>query len=147
MELINGTDIVVMFKSAGVATSTAIFCSTSCTLNINQDTVSATCKDGGNWANNLPGNKSWDVSVDGLYQTGDSASFIDLTDLLVSETTLTNPVNSCTLVVGQIAESGEVSWTGEAVLTSASLTAPDGEIATWSASFTGNGELLKAVVT
>jgi len=136
--LISGTDIVVKF---GVADAeVAVYCSTSCTLNLTADTVAASCKDGGSWNQNIEGNKSWDISVDGLYQTVTAAGFVDISDLLV-----TGP-NDVSIIFGQDTTAGEIYWTGSAVCTSASLTGPDGEIATWSATFVGNGPLTKEIV-
>ena len=137
INVINGTEIVVKFGTA--LSEIALFCSTSCTLNLNADTVSASCKDGGNWAQSVEGNKSWDVSVDGLYQLDTVNGFVDLADLLI------DGPNDVSIVVGQDTLAGDISWTGKAVLTSANLTAPDGEIATWSCAFQGNGEIAKVV--
>lgn len=137
--LINGTDIVVKFGAAG--SEVAVYCATTATLNLATATVAASCKDGGSWAQNLEGTKSWDISVDGLYQVITAAGFVDLADLLI-----TGP-NDVTIIFGQDGTTGEIYWSGKAVLTACSLTAPDGEIATWSATFTGNGPLAKTIVT
>ena len=136
--LINGTDIVVKIGVAGA--EDAIFCSTSCTLNITAETVGASCKDGGSWNQTVEGSKSWDIAVDGLYQVDTANGFIELSDLL-----LIGP-NESSIVIGQYTESGDISWQGTAILTSTSLTAPDGEISTWSATFTGTGPLVKVIV-
>ncbi len=135
--IINGTDIVVKF---GVEDAeVAVFCSTSCTLNINAETVGASCKDGGSWNQTVEGSKSWDISVDGLYQIDTQNGFVDMADLLI-----TGP-NEVSIVIGQYTETGDISWKGVAILTSTSLTAPDGEIATWSSTFTGSGALEKII--
>ena len=134
-DVINGTDIVVKFGTED--SEVAIYCSTSCTLNINAETVGASCKDGGSWNQTVEGSKSWDVSVDGLYQIDTANGFIELSDLLI-----TGP-NEVSLIIGQDTATGDISWKGTAILTSTSLTGPDGEIATWSATFTGTGALAK----
>lgn len=141
--LINGTDIVVKFGTA--AAEVAVYCSTSCTLNITSDTVGASCKDGGSWTQNLEGTKSWDISVDGLYQTDQAAGFVDISDLIITGPNSTSIIFGMDTVPGA-GEDDNYYWTGNAVCTSASLTAPDGEIATWSASFVGNGVLTKTAV-
>ena len=138
INVINGTDIVVKIKRSGDTDPVAIYCSTSGTLNINVNTVAASCKDSGSWESNVDGTKSWTVDVDGLYQVDTEIGFVDLADLVVGA----GP-NDVEIVFGQDTVTGDIYWTGSAVLTSASLTAPDGEIATWSASFVGDGALTK----
>ncbi len=146
MELIQGTDILVKFGEAGSEVIT--YCSTTCTLSLASETISTSCKTGSatsSWAQNVEGTKSWEVSVDGLYQNETPAGFVELSDLII-----TGP-NTASIVIGMedVPGTGEPSnyyWTGEAVLTSSSLTAPDGEVATWTATFVGNGELVKTEV-
>lgn len=145
-EIINGTDIVVKFGTKD--SEIAVYCSTTCTLNINAATLGAACKDGGNWDQNLEGNKSWDVSVDGLYQIETANGFVDISDLLVDDSI----PNDVSVVIGKeivpAPATGEWTgyWTGQAVCTTTSLTGPDGELATWTAAFTGNGPLIKQLV-
>ena len=136
-DLINGTDIVVKFGAVG--SEVEVFCSSSCTLNIATATVAAACKSGGNWANNVAGTNSWDVAIDGLYQIVTANGFVDIADLITEGT------NDVSILVGQDTTTGDVYWHGKAVLTSCSLTSPDGEIATWTATFVGNGVLTKVV--
>ncbi|RLF66356.1 MAG: hypothetical protein DRN30_02285 [Thermoplasmata archaeon] len=142
--LIAGKDLLVAFGTSG--SESQIFCSTTCTLNINQATIAASCKDNdGNWEQNIAGIRSWEVTVDGLYQLDSSESYVDISDLILSDT------NQTSLVFGQsaggVGVTGEVTWSGDAVCTSASLTGADGEIATWSCTFKGTGELAKTVVS
>ena len=153
IEVINGTDIVVKFVGYNVVPGdpVKVFCSTTCTLNINAATVAASCKDGGKWDQNIEGNKSWDIAVDGLYQTDTANGFVDIADLL------TDGPNDVDILIGQDDNSNVAGdpttpvdgyyWKGRAVCTSASLTAPDGEIATWTASFVGNGPIVKTKMT
>lgn len=154
IEIINGTSIVVKFVEYDETPGNPVqvFCSTSCTLNINGETVAASCKDGGNWAQNVEGNKSWDISVDGLYQIDTANGFADMADLFTDDT----KKNDVDILVGQddtptvagdpTTPIGGLYWKGRAVLTSCSLSAPDGEIATWTATFAGNGALVKEVI-
>ncbi len=145
IKTINGTDIVIKFGDAG--SEVEVYCSTTCTLNITSATTGASCKSGGSWTQNIEGTRSWDVSVDGLYQNSDQNGFVDIADLIIDDTI----PNDVTIVIGMegVPPAGEPSnfyWTGKAVCTGSSLTAPDGEIATWSATFVGNGPLLKTEV-
>lgn len=140
MALINGTDIIV--KIGEVGSEVKIYCSTNCALNINQATISASCKDAEQWANAIEGAKSWDVSVDGLYDQDptEGKGFVDLADLII-----TGP-NDISVIIGLDITAGDVSWSGKAILTNCTLTGPDNEFATWTASITGNGALVKNVV-
>lgn len=140
-ELINGKDILVLIMDETDSAPVAIYCSTSCTLNISADTVPVSCKDSGSWNNTVEGTKSWDVSVDALYQVETEKGFVDISDLLLDDT-LENKVK---LAIGEYKEAGDIYWEGDAVLTSASLTANDGEIATWTCTFNGDGPLAKKV--
>ncbi len=145
IKTVNGTNVLVYI---GNTAADVIFCSTTCTLNINAETTGASCKSGGSWAQSVEGNKSWDVSIDGLYQHDPDVTgvgFVDLAKMLTDDTI----PNEVTLVIGEATipvtpgtpAVGDFYWTGQAILTSASLTAPDGENSTWSCSFTGNGAL------
>jgi len=125
---INGTDLLVYVDGVAVA------CATTCSLNINQETVDSTCKDVGVWANSIPGRKSWDVSVDGLYQLNNDIGFTGLSNLILDD-----DINDVTLDFGQ--KDVNFYWTGEAILTSISLTGDDNAPGSFSASFTGVGSL------
>jgi len=133
MAAINGTDLLVYVDDVAVA------CSTTCTLNINQETVDSTCKDVGVWANSIPGRKSWDVSVDGLYQLDVDISFTGLSNLILGD-----DINDVTLKFGQIDKN--FYWSGEAILTSISLSGDDQSLSSFSASFTGVGALTQTEV-
>lgn len=141
MATIKGTDLVVKIGAEGLEEK--LYCSTTCTLNLTQDTVQASCKDGEQWAAAVEGQKSWTVSVEGLYDDEPEAGtkgFIDLADLII------DGPNDSTLVFGQETPiEGDTYWSGQAILTSCSLTGPDNEFATWSAEFTGNGALTKTI--
>lgn len=135
MALLNGTDLVVKFGADG--SEEKIYCATSCTLNINQELVTASCKDSGQWANGIAGQKSWDISTDNLYDPDVvGTGFIDVSDYILSGT------NEVSVIFGQ-EDPGDTIWTGTAVVTSASLTGDDNSPATWSASFTGIGALTR----
>lgn len=138
MAVLNGTDLVVKWGTAGSEVKTA--CSTSCTLNINQAVTEATCKDNtANWSGGVEGIKSWDVSTDGLYDPDATGGFTDLGDIII-----TGP-NEVSLVFGT-EEVGGIIYTGTAIVTACSVTGAVNETSTYSASFTGTGALVKSVV-
>ena len=108
------------------------------TLNINLDEIDASSKDDPDgWANNIGGQRSWDVSAEGAYVIGDKG-IEALEDALLGEHTqdigrfqiyLTSP-------------SGEVR-TGQTTLTSFSENAGHTDLVTYSLSLNGAGALRK----
>ena len=137
MTLITGTDILVKI---GVKDSEEkIYCSTNCVLTLNQATISASCKDSEQWEQAIEGQKSWSVSVEGLYDQApdEGKGFVDLADLII-----TGP-NSSSVLFGLDTVENDVAWQGDAILESCALTGPDNEFATWTAEFKGNGPLAK----
>ena len=143
MTLIKGSDLLVKIGTSG--SEEMIYCSTSCTLNLNQEKKTVTCKTGvaatENWETGIEGTKSWSIDVDGLYaQEPDvnTKGFVDLADLIV-----TGP-NKTSVVFGVFGSSGDITWSGEAMLTSASLTGPADDNATWSCTLSGLTPLTKA---
>ena len=127
MAQINGTSLLVKVDG------TAVACSTSCTLNINKDLLDSTCKDGDTWKTQIEGKRTWDVSVDGLYQLDDSTHFMDLSSLIT-----TSGVNTFTLIFGTDTD----YWTGTAICNTCSLSGDDNALATFSAAFAGTGALV-----
>ena len=139
--VMNGTDLVVKINLGG--TDKVIVCSTSCTLSANVDTIEVACKNDGSgsatgkWKNILPGNKSWEVSAEALYveSSTSGATARDLFNEMVSG-------NKVSLTFSKKSTAtGDLLYTGEAYITSWSVNAPDGDVSTFSATFTGTGEL------
>ena len=136
MSVINGKDLIVKIGDD------KIVCSTSATLNVNQATIEASCKDSGGWINAVAGSKDWTISADGLYDLHpgtNETSFDDLFDDLVAGTAVE-------IIFGG-ADTGDAIYTGAAYIVSTSLTGANDEIASFSAEFKGNGALTKSTVT
>jgi predicted secreted protein len=74
MATINGTTMLLLLDGA------AIGCTRSATLNINNDAPDASCKSSSGWANHILGQRSWDVSFDGLYDPAGTTNFEALFD-------------------------------------------------------------------
>lgn len=139
MATVSGKNLVVKF---GTASEVVVACSTSCTLTLNQAMTEVSCKDT-TWASQIEGIKSWEITVDALYQDTDATDqggFIDLSALIISGTNLTsvifeeenNPILTATNNI----------WSGKARLTSCSLNGDDKAAATYSATFAGDGALV-----
>ena len=141
--ILNGTDIKVY--NAG----TLIAFATSGTININHSPRSTSNKEDGGWESALEGYRSFDVSVDAMY------AWLDASGSAISNTTLselyTNYIHtrtSFTITFGSTGSTaGDTKYTGTVFMTSASLTAPNEDSATFSASFQGTGALTQTIAT
>ena len=90
----------------------------------------------------MPTTKSWEITVDALMLTDDATGkngLIDLIDLFI-----TGP-NDLWIVFGGT-KAGEETWHGRAICTSISANAPDGDSASYSATFVGVGALTYTAV-
>ena len=138
---LNGTELGVY------AAGTLIAYSTNCTLNINQSLRSTSSKESAGWEENMEGMRNWDVSCDALYAWLDpSGSAISNETLSEIFTGYLSTRASFTLTFGVTSSgTGDTKYTGTAWLTSASLTAPLEDTATFSVSFQGSGALTQTI--
>ena len=138
---LNGTDLGVYIGGTLVAYST------SATINVNHSPRSTSNKEDGGWESAMEGYRNWDVSCDALYAwldpdgnpiTNDTLSDI-FTSYIYTRTKfeLTFGVTTTT--------TGDTKYVGDAWMTSASLSAPNEDTATFSVSFQGTGTLTQTV--
>ena len=140
---LNGTDLGVYIGGTLVAYST------SATLNINHSPRSTSNKEDGGWETAMEGYRTWDVSCDALY------AWLDPTGSAISNETLSEIFTgyihtraSFTLTFGVTSTTtGDTKYTGTAWLTSASLSAPNEDTATFSVSFQGSGALTQTIAS
>ena len=139
---INGTELGVYIGG------TLIAYSTSATLNVNHSPRSTSNKEDGGWETAMEGYRNWDVSCDALYAwltpAGSAISNSTLSDLFTAYITTRA---SFTITFGSTDTTG-IGWTkytGDAWLTSASLSAPNEDTSTFSVSFQGSGELTQSI--
>ena len=138
---LNGTDLGVYIGGTLVAYST------SATLNINHSPRSTSNKEDGGWETAMEGYRTWDVSCDALY------AWLDPTGSAISNETLSDIFTgyihtraSFSLTFGTTGStSGDTKYVGDAWLTSASLSAPNEDTATFSVSFQGSGVLTQTI--
>ena len=136
MATLSGKLVVVKWDTPSPGTPAAFACETNATLSMTQNTVTASCKSqaAGGWESAVATTKTWEVTCDALMQDDDKATdgeFVDLSELFI-----TGP-NDVGVSIGD----AHNVWTGKAICTSLSLNAPDGDSATYSATFTGVGAL------
>tara|TARA_R110002012_G_C11262936_1_gene568317 strand:+ start:73 stop:507 length:435 start_codon:yes stop_codon:yes gene_type:complete len=138
---LNGTELGVYIGGTLVAYST------SATLNINHSPRSTSNKEDGGWETAMEGYRTWDVSCDALY------AWLDPTGSAISNETLSEIFTgyihtraSFSLTFGTTGStSGDTKYVGDAWLTSASLSAPNEDTATFSVSFQGSGVLTQTI--
>lgn len=133
--IFNGTNLVVLVGSEVIAHST------SCSLSVSADLPDATTKSSGGWAEEIAGLRSWSLTTDGLTTvepTGTSYVVGDIFSALNGRTAVQvkfTTANGSTVVVGDLV------WSGSAFVESLDITADMESPVTYSASFTGTGQL------
>lgn len=126
--LIKGQELFIYMGADAIAFST------SCSLEINYETIDASNKDAGGWAKAIKGQNSWTCSTDALVSSKENVA------------KLTDAAATGTPVAIKFGTSASAAWySGNAFITSVSITAGNNEIANMSISFTGDGELAKVV--
>ena len=138
---LNGTDLQVYVGGTLVAYST------SCSININHSLRSTSNKESAGWDENMEGMRNWDVSCDSLYAwldpDGSAISGLTMSELF---TTYIATRTSFTITFGVTSTGTEdTKYTGTAWLTALSLTAPLEDTSTYSASFSGSGQLTQTI--
>jgi len=133
MAIVNATDVVVKINTtAGSAPSDVLLHCTSASLSISRDLRDSTTKASAGWQDNLPGLKSWEISGDGFV---DFAGTMDIKDLI------TEMISATPQVEVSFGVAGSGVFTGEAIITSASIDAGVEENATYSITLQGTDEL------
>lgn len=148
--IIEGSDLMIFAQIGTGSTPVSLAFATNCTLSISTETTSVTSKDHGTalWNTSTIKSLSWEATSENLYSdevnNGYDALFEKMTNreevtlyfVVKSDTAFSDTTDSWTKGAG--------GYTGKAFVTSLSATATNGETATFSCTFTGNGELKKA---
>lgn len=156
---LNGSDLMLFITKDSKLQSVAY--ATSHSLEVNADTKDVSTKDNGagRWQNYEIGMQSWTVSSDNLMS--DSAenglSFNDLYDIFLKREpvevafALQSNFTDLTTKLDEEWQAPSTGWTpsdnryhGKAIITSISLTATNGEKASFSCSMQGCGNLMKS---
>ena len=145
MSKIKGQELMLFLAGKSIAFAT------SHTLEISAETSDTSNKDegGGDWASSEVSKLSWSASSENLFTTaGNGASYDTLFDYMVKKTPIDAVFGLKAQTATDVPSEGWTAattgvYTGKVVITSLSLNAPNGEYATYSAQFTGVGELKK----
>lgn len=131
----NGTSLVVLVGTEVIAHAT------SCTLSVSADLPDATTKQSGGWAEEIAGLRSWSLTTDGLATVEPTGTNYVVGDLFSALNGRTKVTVKFTTVNGSTPITGDLYWEGDAFLESLDITADMESPVTYSASFTGTGEL------
>ena len=146
-QVINGGDLMLFIGGKSIAFAT------SHKLSINVETVETTSKDtGGKWVSKAARKISWNCSTENLYSNdGEGVNFDQLFDMLVAR----NEVQAVFCLekdyankADEVPEGGWIpstagTYSGKVIITALEANAPNGDNATFTASFEGVGELKK----
>lgn len=97
---------------------------TSCNISVSAETISATTKESGEWTENLPSMKSWNVDTDGLFAVE------DFDYIAMVGTSVQIEFNS-----------GAKVYQGTAIVNDLKINSGTTEIVTYNLTLTGTGEL------
>jgi len=143
MSTFSGSNLVVKIGTHNIV------CATSCTLTINQETITASCKDSGKWTDGIAGKGSWSISTDNLYDPDITKESFDKLAQNIIDDADGGTENKMLLVFeieGAVAPNITV-YGGTGMLTDIALTGNDNELATYTANFTGLGKLTQTPQT
>lgn len=146
-DLVNGDNLLLYLTSG----KTVLAFATSCSVQVDAETIDVSSKFSCRWANNLNGRASYTISADALYvsNAGDGMSFDGLLDLMLAGDAVDWYIGEEQDFDGDCdanphtLDTAKPFYTGKAVVTSVSLEAGNNEIASCSITLTGAGEITK----
>jgi predicted secreted protein len=113
--------------------------SKSCSLSFKAGTMDITTKDSALWADFLPTVKDWSINCEGLVALNSAANAVKLSDYLIAGTKV--------VVKFSVHTMGNLYWYGSAYVTACDMNAGMDEPTSYTATFTGDGALIKARMT
>lgn len=136
MAALNGNEVFISVDGTTVA------CTMNDVLTVNQATIDTTTKCASSWATFIAGQKSWEISVEGVYDESKTYEYGEFFAELISGTT-------CAVRFGDGGgrETAKVYWYGTGIVTSLVQTAPKDDKVTFSVTITGTGALAQATMT
>lgn len=155
-----GEKVQLWVKDKSGATPTCLAMATSLSVEISADATDISSKDSGRWSSSLLGKISWTASASNLFTVADYSKLIDVMvantpieivfatvknyDTVTSGTTDSEGMFTNTPTVW---ESNDDMYHGKVIVNSISLSANNGEVATYDVSFTGVGALQKGGIS
>lgn len=158
-KIVMGEKVQLWVKDSGT-TPTCLAMATSLSVEISADATDISSKDSGRWSSSLLGKISWTASASNLFTVADYSKLIDVMvantpieivfatvknyDTVTSGTTDSEGMFTNTPTVW---ESNDDMYHGKVIVNSISLSANNGEVATYDVSFTGVGALQKGGIS
>ena len=141
-----GNELFVYTSDSSNGTATPFAYSTECTLSISANQIDTSNKQSGVWASAMAGQLSWSVSTSALYTDQNNyhtmfEKFASRTPIYVSFGEVTSLGTDSSAMNTALNKSAGY-YTGTAFITSLELNAGNGEVASFSVEFTGEGQLL-----
>ena len=133
--LVNGTLIALYKDVSGTLTKIANLTSTD--FELTKDTIDATNKDGSNYKEFLVGLSNWTMSCEGIFEEEASVGTNFSPKELLDDMIAGDPIK----VVMTTQSQGDLQLEGDAVMTSFAWNAPVNDVATFSCSLQGSGQL------
>jgi predicted secreted protein len=159
-KIVLGEKVQLWVKDKSGATPTCLAMATSLSVEISADATDISSKDSGRWASSLLGKISWTASASNLFTVADYSKLIDVmvanTPIEIVFATVKNydtVTSGATDSEGMFTdtptvwESNDDMYHGKVVVNSISLSANNGEVATYDVSFTGVGALQKGGIS
>lgn len=159
-KILMGEKVQLWVKDKSGATPTCLAMATSLSVEISADATDISSKDSGRWSSSLLGKISWTASASNLFTVADYSKLIDVMvantpieivfatvknyDTVTSGDTDSEGMFSNTPTVW---ESNDDMYHGKVIVTSISLSANNGEVASYDVSFTGVGALQKGGIS
>ena len=159
-KILMGEKVQLWVKDKSGATPTCLAMATSLSVEISADATDISSKDSGRWSSSLLGKISWTASASNLFTVADYSKLIDVMvantpieivfatvknyDTVTSGTTDSEGMFTNTPAVW---ESNDDMYHGKVIVNSISLSANNGEVATYDVSFTGVGALQKGGIS
>lgn len=145
MATIKGQNLrILLHEPSSLARPACIAAATSCTAHVALQVQEDTTKDSENdWIENEPVGVNWEVDVEALVVNEDEGGAYRAADLVIGMVYDVRFSRTLGAAGSQNrdAASSLVNMSGEAILSELSIAAQVGNIATYNAKFTGNGEL------
>ena len=159
-KIVLGEKVQLWVKDKSGATPTCLAMATSLSVEISADATDISSKDSGRWSSSLLGKISWTASASNLFTVADYSKLIDV---MVANTPIeivfATVKNYDTVTSGStdsegmftntpaVWESNDDMYHGKVIVNSISLSANNGEVATYDVSFTGVGALQKGGIS
>ena len=153
-DLVQGDDLFLyLFTASGITATTqlnsgnteVVAFATSCSLQVDGETIDTSNKMSCAWTSNLAGKNSYTVSADALYtQKSGATSFDAILGYMVARDSIGWAIGTHAGDCSGDFEIDKALVAGYGLITSLSLNAGNNEVASCSVSITGSGELITA---